>query len=301
MLISRRGVAAVGLALAGTVGLAGPAPAKTVTDFWQISLQMPPQLWDDAAALPNIPGNGLDSFTMGTTKYRIRWTNASIRQKPKYMLRQQGGKFGTTTAGLYDRPLTKKQLTKYQLKQRLLWLDADVLLADATSPVCQGLTDGQLSGVLDGSVTDWRQVFPTGPQDVASAVSLRTPTDSAGKPRWLFGRNSFAPGAQRTTDGGTLSVTGGAVAVQKLSYAAKYLTSAGVCAVPIDGVTPSEQTTRDRSYKHAYGVYYVDRKKPTKGIGAKPAPLLKRWESLLFGEVGDTYLTTAGGRERFLP
>ena len=27
-----------------------PASAKTVTDTWQISLQMPPQLWDDAAA-----------------------------------------------------------------------------------------------------------------------------------------------------------------------------------------------------------------------------------------------------------
>jgi hypothetical protein len=301
MLISYRGVAAAGVALACSIGFAGPASAKTVTDFWQISLQMPPQLWDDAAALPNITGNGLDTFTMGTTKYRIRWTNASIRQKPKYLLRQQGGKYGTTTAGLYDRPLTSKQLTKYKLKQRLLWLDADVLLADAASPVCQGLTDGQLSGVLAGSITDWRQVFPGWPQGVASTVSLRTPTDNYGKPRLLFGRNSYATGAQRTTDGGTLGVTGGSVAVQKLSYAAKYLTSAGVCAVPIDGVTPSEQTTRDRNYQHAYGVYYVDRKKPTKGIGAKPAPLLKRWEYLLFGEVGDTYLSSALGRTRLLP
>ena len=294
-------MAAVGVALASTVALAGPASAKTVTDFWQISLQMPPQLWDDAAALPNITGNGLDTFTMGATKYRIRWTNASIQQLPKYMLRQQGGKYGTTTAGLYDRALTKKQLTKYKLKQRLLWLDADVLLADSASPVCQGLSDGQLAGVLDGSITDWRSVFPAWPQDLASAVSLRTPTDNTGKPRWMFGRKSFAPGAQRTTDGGTLSVTGASVAVQKLSYAAKYLASAGLCAVPVDGVTPSEQTTRDRSYRHSYGVYYVDRKKPTKGIGAKPAPLLKRWEYFLFEEAGDKYLTTAGGRTRFLP
>ena len=296
MINVRRGLVVGTLALGCTAGLASPAPAKTVTDTWQISLQMPPQLWDDAASLGNIPGDGIDAFTVGTTKYRIRWANATVRQLPKYMLRQQGGKYGTTTAGLYDRPLAKKQLTKFTLKQRLLWLDADVLLADAGSPVCQGLTTAQLTGVLDGSVTDWQQVF--GGQ--AQAVSLRVPVDYLGKPRILFGRKVY-PGAQTTTDGGTLSVTGGAVAVQKLSYAARYVAAGGEWAVPIDGVAPTEQTTRDRSYAHSYGVYYVDRKKPTKGIGAKPAPLLKRWEYFLFGPVGDSFLTTAGGRQRFLP
>jgi hypothetical protein len=297
MITARRVAIATSLTLLCGPLLTGPASAKTVAEYWQISLQMPPQLWDDAAALVDIPGNEIDAFTVGATKYRIRWTNASIRQLPKYMLRQQGGKRGVTTAGLYDRPLTKKQMKRFKLKQRLLWLDADVLLADAASPACQGLTAAQLNGVLDGSITDWQQVF--GGQ--AGSVSLRVPTDYEGKPRRMFGRAAYAPGAQRTTDGGTLAVTGGAVAIQKLSYAAKYLTSAGVCAVPIDGVTPSEQTTRDRSYKHAYGVYYVDRRKPTKGIGAKPAPLLTRWEYFLFGEVGDTYLTTALGRTRLLP
>lgn len=292
----RRGLVAGTVALGCAVGVVSPAPAKTVTDTWQVSLQMPPQLWDDAASLGNIPGDGIDAFTVGSTKYRIRWANATIRQLPKYMLQRQGGKYGTTTAGLYDRPLTKQQLKKFGLKQRLLWLDADVLLADAGSPVCQGLTAAQLTGVLDGSITDWQQVFA----GQAQAVSLRVPVDYLGKPRILFGRKAY-PGAQPTTDGGTLSVTGGTVAVQKLSYASKYLASGGVCAVPIGGVAPSEQTTRDRSYPHSYSVYYVDRKKPTKGIGAKPAPLLKRWEYFLFGPVGDTYLTTTGGRQRFLP
>lgn len=297
MMIFGRVAVATGLTVLCAPLVAAPADAKTVTDFWQISLQMPPQLWDDAAALPDIPGNGVDAFTVGSTKYRIRWTNASVRQLPKYMLRQQGGRTGVTTAGLYDRPVTAKQLKKFKLTQRLLWLDADVLLADAASPVCQGLTAAQLDGVLDGSITDWQQVF--GGQ--AQPVSLRVPADYEGKPRRMFGRTSYAAGAQRTTDGGTLSVTGGGVAIQKLSYAARYLVTAGVCAVPVDGVTPSEQTTRDRSYRHAYGVYYVSRKKPTKGIGAKPAPLIKRWEYFLFGPVGDAYLTSAGGRQRFLP
>lgn len=297
MVTARRIVIATSLTLVCGPLLAAPADAKTVSEFWQISLQMPAQLWDDAAALPDIPGNEIDAFSLGSTKYRIRWTNASIRQLPKYMLRQQGGKTGVTTAGLYDRPLTKKQMKKFGLKQRLLWLDADVLLADAGSPACQGLTGAQLDGVLDGSITDWQQVFAGQPQ----AVTLRVPSDYEGKPRKMFGRAAYAPGAQRTTDGATLSVTGGAVAVQKLSYAAKYLAAGGVCAVPIEGVVPSEQTTRDRTYQHAYGVYYASRKKPTKGIGAKPAALIKRWEYLLFGPVGDAYLTSASGRQRFLP
>lgn len=295
----------VAIVTAGVVAATGlitaPASAKTVSEFWQVSVQMPPQLWDDAAALPNIPGNADDVFTRGATTYRIRWTNAAIRQIPKYMLRQQGGRTGVTTAGLYDRPLTAQQMRKYKLKQRLLWLDADVLLADSGSPACAGVTGAQLEGILSGGITDWRQVVPTWPQNLDSRVVLRVAGSSDGEFRYHFGRNTYASGTQRSTDGGTLGVSGGAVGVQKISYAGRYLTSAGLCAVPVDGVTPSEQTTRDRSYPGAYGVYYVSRKKPTKGIGAKPAPLIKRWEELLFGALGDTYLTTSLGRQRFLP
>ncbi len=189
MFTTLRVLTAAGLALSCGAVVLAPASAKTITDTWQISLQMPPQLWDDAAALPNIPGNGIDAFSMGATKYRIRWANASIRQLPKYMLRQQGGRTGATTAGLYDRPLTKKQLSKFKLKQRLLWLDADVLLADASAPVCQGITDAQLTGVLSGSITDWQQVLG----GTSQAVSLRIPTDYEGKPRRMFARTGYAP------------------------------------------------------------------------------------------------------------
>jgi hypothetical protein len=292
---------ALALMATGLVAAPSPATAKTVTDFWQVSVQMPPQLWDDAASLPRAVGPDLDTFTKRGVKYRIQWTNAAIRQLPKYMLRQQGGRTGATTAGLYDRALSKKQLRKYGLKQRLLWLDADILVAAAASPVCAGITSAQVEGVLDGSISDWRQVLPGWSQDTDSSVALRVATAYDGSLRWHFGRNRFAPGTQRTTDGGTLSVSQGTVGIQKLSYAAKYLNGAGLCAVPVDGVTPSEQTTRDRTYAHSYGVYYVSRKKPTKGIGAKPAALIKRWEELLFGTLGDTYLTTSLGRERFLP
>ena len=189
----------------------------------------------------------------------------------------------------------------YKLKQRLLWLDADILVADSASPACTGVTRPQLDGILSGAITDWRQVFPAWPQNLDSRVVLRVAGSSNGEFRHHFGRNTYPSATQRTTDGGTLGVSGGAVGVQKLSYAARYLTTAGLCAVPVDGITPSEQTTRDRTYTGAYGVYYVSRKKPTKGIGAKSAPLIKRWEELLFGAPGDTYLTTSLGRQRYLP
>lgn len=287
--------------LAATALISTPASAKTVTDFWQVSVQMPPQLWDDAAGLPDITGTDYDVFTRGSTTYRIQWTNASIRQLPKYMLRQQGVRRGATTAGLYDQELSVQQLRKHGLKQRLLWLDSDILIAADGSPACSGVSSAQLDGLLDGSVTDWRQLFPDWPQALDSRVVLRVATSAEGQARWHFGRNAFPPATQRTTDAGTLAVSAGAVGIQKLSYASKYLASAGLCAVPVDGNTPTEQTTRDRSYPHSYGAYYVSRKKPTKGIGAKPAALIKRWEELLFGAPGDTYLMTSLGRTRFLP
>jgi hypothetical protein len=77
-----RSLTTAGVVLSVGAGVLGPASAKTVADTWQISLQMPPQLWDDAAALPNIPGNELDVFSVGATKYRIMWANASVRQLP---------------------------------------------------------------------------------------------------------------------------------------------------------------------------------------------------------------------------
>lgn len=277
------------------------AEARTVADFWQVSVQMPPQLWDDGGSLPFMMGTGVDEFSAGGTTYRIQWNNAAIRQDPAYLLRQQGGRTGVVTAGLYDHALTPAQLRKYGLKQRLLWLDADVLVADAASPVCAGLTKEQVDGVLTGSITDWRSVFPTWPAGIDPAVGLRVPTDREGKPRWGFGRQRYAPTSVATTDGGSLGVTGGQVAVQKLSYAERYLASAGLCAVPVDGVTPSAETTRSLAYPHAYGVHYVSRTNPTTGIGAKPAALIRRWESLLFGAMGDEYLTTASGRARYLP
>ncbi len=143
-------------------------------------------------------------------------------------------------------------------------------------------------------------MFPGWPQERDAKVVLRVAGASDGKPRWHFGRNSFAPGTQRTTDSGTLSVSGGSVGIQKLSYAARYLNSTR-CPVPVDGVTPSEQSTRDRTYSGSYGVYYVSRKQPTKGIGAKLPATINRWESMLFGEAGDAYLTNSLGRARFLP
>ena len=51
----------------------------------------------------------------------------------------------------------------------------------------------------------------------------------------------------------------------------------------------------------ASGAHCVSRVNPTTGFGAKPAALSRRWESLLFGSMGDEYLTTASGRARYLP
>lgn len=298
---ARRAAIAVAVAVPLCVGATAAAEAKTVSDFWQVSVQMPPQLWDDAASLPFLMGDAVDSFTDGGTDYAIRWSNAAISQKPKYMLRQQGAPYGAVTAGLYDRPLTPAQLTKYQLKQRLLWLDADVLIAEAGSPMCLGLTSAQLDGVLGGEVTDWRTIFPAWPAGVDPAVRLTVPTDRLGAFRWAFGRTSFAPATSRSTDAGSLGVKGGQVAVQKLSYAGRYLAPAGLCAIPVDGVAPSEETSRSLTYPFAYGVYYVSRTNPSKGPGGKPAALIARWESLLFGAKGDEYLSTWMGRARILP
>jgi hypothetical protein len=283
--VARLGVV-LGTCVALVAGTPAAAGARTVAEFWQVNIQMAPQLWDDGNGLPFMMGDELDTFTLGATNYRIAWANASSTTPEKYLLGSKGQRNNVATAALRDRPLKPGALKRYRLTQRLLWLDADVLVAPEGSALCGGVSDAGLRQILAG-------------QD--PSVRLRVATDSTGSPRWAFGRNSFGATAIRTTDGGLLGVTGAEAAVAKLSFVHTRLAGARLCAVPVDGVTPSEQTTRDRSYRYAYGVYYVSRKNPTKGLGAKPAPLIKRWEQLLFGPMGDEYLTSALGRVRFLP
>jgi hypothetical protein len=289
--------------VAGTalVGTTAESEARTIADFWQVSVQMPPQLWEDGASLPFMMGDAIDEFTARGNRYRIRWVNSSNSQLPKYMIQQQAAPYGISTAGLYDRPLTPAQLARNGLKQRLLWLDADVLVARGDSPACAGVSTAQLDGLLTGKVTDWRTVFPAWPADLDSAVRLAVPVDRTGAYRWGFGRQKFPLSSTRTDDAGSLRVSGGQVGIQKLSFVERLLAPSGLCAVPVDGVTPTEQTTRSGTYPRAYGVYYVSRIHPSKGAGGKPPELIARWEALLFGPMGDAYLTTAMGRVRYLP
>ncbi len=272
-----------------------PADAKTVREYWQVSVQMPAELWEDGANITQITGE-TDVFTLGSTRYLIRWTNATSSTVRKYMPKMQGGKWGSVTAGLYPKPLSRKTLKRWGLRQRPLWLDADILVAAADSPLCAGMSSAQVQGVLDGSIRDWGAVHP---EAAGGSVTVSVVRDYSEDYRPQFGRQKYGSTVQPTTDGQTLSGTG--VSAQKFSYAHRALSSGTLCAVPVDGVTPSEQSIRDRSYPYAYTVYYVDRVKPRRGkTGISKAQRI-RWEQFLFGDRGREYLLTQGGRQRLLP
>jgi hypothetical protein len=63
-----RTVRVVLVALAAVIVAAPAAEAKTIREYWLLSIQMPLDLWDDGASLASMLGQKPDNFKFGTQK-----------------------------------------------------------------------------------------------------------------------------------------------------------------------------------------------------------------------------------------
>jgi len=281
--------------------LAGTADA-TFVGTWGVSVEMPPQLWDDAGSLPLKAAPFRDKFRQNGKSYAVVWAPSTVRATGtadilEHLARGRSG----PGAAVLDKRLPASFLTKRNLQQRRIWSDADVLVADAGSPVCRGMTAGQLQELLAGEITDWRTLYPDWPADRPSSVDLWYPADYKNDPRILFGRTTYARRARKTTDAGTLMTSQNAVGVNKLSYALQYVEPGRRCLAPIGGVAPSEASVRDGSYPYGYDVWWVDYKHVDGRHTVEYPAERKRWYHWLWSQKTRHYLQTFLNRHRFLP
>ncbi len=74
----------------------------------------------------------------------------------------------------------------------------------------------------------------------------------------------------------------------------------GACAVPVDGVTPTDETVRAGTYPFSTTVYWVTKKKRPRSFRVYQAAA-KAFTKRLFGSPGRRYLATQQQRDRLRP
>lgn len=154
---------------------------------------------------------------------------------------------GVADIGLSSRPLKGAELGP-DLTETVLALDGIAVIVSADSPV-DGLTMEELAAVYTGEVTNWSQL---GGADVPIACVGR---EAGSGTRDGFEQATGTQGrcvlAQELTSTGAVleavrsNASGGAIGYASLSSVEG---RAGVKAIPIDGVSCSEQTVLDGSY-----------------------------------------------------
>jgi hypothetical protein len=167
-------------------------------------------------------------------------------------------------AVLADRVLTRAESRRFTVLTEV-YTDADVLVVAAGHPACAGLTRGQARAIAAGRVTRWSQVVAGAPVDPIRVVH---PVDAGGDPvphlgtRWVGSgvrwRVTYAPGARGAADGGVGRAAAGDMAVAAVTTWSRIrFRSAGICAVPLNGVAPGEDTVASLAYPEAFPVRLV--------------------------------------------
>lgn len=282
---------------AAALALTGPFPASAkVTETWQVAINMPESLWPDAASLFAITPNK-QKLTVNGRKRTGRWQNFTISYPTlAQALKQTREKDQPQDAALSDRPLTRKQ--SKSLSQRLLWIDADVLLVSANNPVCQtGVTSEQVRRMLSGGTSDWQQIAAPGtwPAGAPSDIRLYVPWRDEGS-QLLFGMRSYGP----ATIAREADAVRGVPRLISAAVVAKYSAlraNPGACAVPVDGISPTDASLASGAYPHTQRIYWVTKKKQPK----YERTVRRAFEKYLFGATGDRFLATAGERDRLRP
>lgn len=285
------GVSVAALALT----MPSPAAAK-VTETWQVAINMPESLSIDAGGIFSITPDK-QKLKVNGRKRTGRWQNFTISYPTlSQALKQTREKDQPQDVALSDRALTRKQSKK--LSQRLLWIDADVLLVSADNPVCQtGVTSAQIQQMLSGGTRDWQQIAAPGtwPAGAPSDIRVYVPWRDGGS-QLLFGMRAYGP-ATVAREADAVSAVPRLISAAVVAKYSALRANPGACAVPVDGISPNDATVASGAYPHTQRVYWVTKKKQPK----YERTVRRAYEKYLFGTVGDQFLGTVGQRDRLRP
>ncbi len=267
-----RRAALAGMCLAALVpASAGAATQRTSFQMVQLS---PSRVWQETSFLPFALPDPLDriyTYRLGSQRFVGPWFPASGGGPTATSLLDRVHRGATTRIGatgtegvIVDRPLTARERGRFRTLADL-YRDADVLVVAAGHPACGGLTVAQARAIARGAVTRWSQVAPGASADAIRVRHLVGGTGDAVPhlgTRWVGTLNrqrvNYAPGAVGAADGGVAAAAAGDRSIAAITTWSRIrFASPGVCAVPLNGVAPSDATVAGLSYPEAFPVSYV--------------------------------------------
>jgi len=248
--------------------LALPSAARASApplETFEIQTYVPSRLWSTMAWIPDAvePKFGTRRrLTYGGRSWRGIWNPVAVGGPSAAWAFKSGwsGGNGPATAVLSDVPVTAALRRRWTVVAEL-YRDADVLVVAAGHPACGGLTRAQANAIVRGRLTDWAAVAPgaSGPIQVfyPSAAGDGESHFGVVRPSRGTARLPYARGARPATDGGVGAAAGGDPSVAAISTFSRVRGLGGICAVPLDGVAPTEETVRALTYPEAFPVSYV--------------------------------------------
>ena len=255
-------MARLAIAVVLVLALAAPAAhARTLKVRWEQDALVADRVWDEVGFIP-IKGIQPDFFKrrtvkVGATTYKVLWTNNTIDRRTTAIALRQAYHDATHVPTSYLAVYTDRDLTSAERKHFDVMLDlgrdADVLVVNRDNPVCaSGLTLAQARGIARGTITRWSEVatLPAGQPDVI-ARHVRG-VDRYAQPRFGVGR--VPDDVVVEPDGGVYAAYSDRAVAAVTSWSRVRAYASSVCAVPIDGVAPTDASVFTRSYGPAYPI-----------------------------------------------
>ncbi|MGE0027678.1 MAG: hypothetical protein AB7O78_19930 [Thermoleophilia bacterium] len=266
-----RNIAVAAALLVAAAALPATAGAATSRTSFQLTQITPSRVWAETSWFPfglDDPPGAIHRYRLGAWTFVGPWIPASVSTLSATdglaTLRRDARYGSGGQAVLADRVLTRAESRRFTVLAEV-YRDADVLVVAAGHPACAGLTRGQARSIASGRVTRWSQVVAGAPVDPIRVVHL---IDSAGAPvphlgtRWVGAgvrwRVTYAPGAAGAADGGVGRAAGGDQGVAAITTWSRIRArTAGICAVPLGGVAPADDTVASLAFPEAFPVRLV--------------------------------------------
>ena len=295
--VRRTALAAAALVAAGA--LVGPATAGAATSrtTFQLLQLTPSRIWTETSWIPfalDDPPGATRRYRLGAWTFVGPWipasastlaTTAGLEQLRRDARWNSGGK-----AVLADRALTRAEARRFTVLAEL-YRDADVLVVAAGHPACAGLTRTQARAIAAGRVTRWSQVVAGA---AVNRIRVGHLVGNAGEPvphmgtRWVGSRTdwrvTYAPGATGSPDAGVGRAAAGDQGIAAITTWSRIrYRTAGICAVPLGGVAPAEDTVASLRYREAFPVQLVvTRKVPGRSAESRAHERVMRRETRTF-------------------
>ena len=272
------------LSLALVLVVATPASARTDRDYgFQIDLATSARAAEDAGVIQfALPRKARIKVGGRKRNVPVRGFTASGPESARTILRRLRGRHPRIRDALVERPLTSRE--RRYAGSALVWIDADVLAVNLQHPLCaSGASIAQIRSLLSGSERGY------------------APAGLADQPERLFGLTQYGPAIEIVSEQSAIAAVArdaGAFAAVAWSAARERIATGDICAVAINGVTPTEETLRDRSYGAAVHMTYAYSRAAYRGVFR----YVPRWyRSFLRSARIEALLRSARGRERLLP